>query len=180
MPTCRSSPTPTAAERPTTGCTWMRGRDAATWRSRFWWTPAPPLTAWVAGERRVIDVEKEALLIVSEALATLGDRHAILAFNGEGPGRVEIRQLKQFGEPGATETVRRRIAALEPDGFTRAGAALRHAAVALAAEDTRHRLLLVLSDGRPNDVDAYEGRYGIEDTAMAVGRPGCRECTASA
>ncbi|MGE5230374.1 MAG: nitric oxide reductase activation protein NorD [Deltaproteobacteria bacterium] len=124
--------------------------------------------AWVAGERRVIDVEKEALLIVSEALATLGDRHAILAFNGEGPGRVDIRQLKGFGEPGGTETVRRRIAALEPDGFTRAGAALRHAAVALAAEDTRHRLLLVLSDGRPNDVDAYEGRYGIEDTAMAV------------
>ena len=64
--------------------------------------------------------------------------------------------------------MRRRIAGLEPDGFTRAGAAIRHATAALARQAVRHRLLLLLSDGRPNDVDQYEGRYGVEDTRAAV------------
>ena len=60
------------------------------------------------------------------------------------------------------------MAALEPDGYTRAGAAIRHASAVLAREAARHRLLLILSDGKPNDVDVYEGRYGIEDTRRAV------------
>jgi len=64
--------------------------------------------------------------------------------------------------------VRRRVAALEPDGYTRAGAAIRHASTLLGAQRTRYRLLLMLSDGKPNDVDEYEGRYGIEDTRQAI------------
>ena len=64
--------------------------------------------------------------------------------------------------------VRRRVAALEPDGYTRTGAAIRHASMLLGAQRTRYRLLLVLSDGKPNDVDEYEGRYGIEDTRQAI------------
>ena len=123
---------------------------------------------WVAGDRRIIDIEKEALLIVGEALAALGDRHAVLAFASAGPARVNVQVLKRFDEPSGLGEVRRRIAGLEPDGYTRAGAALRHATAGLARQPARHRLLLLLSDGRPNDVDAYEGRYGIEDTRMAV------------
>jgi nitric oxide reductase NorD protein len=123
--------------------------------------------SWVSGALRVIDVEKEALVVLLEALDALGDRHAALAFSGEGPGDVRVAIIKDFDERGGLE-VRRRVAALEPDGYTRAGAALRHASALLAGQAARHRLLLILSDGKPNDVDGYEGRYGIEDTRQAV------------
>jgi nitric oxide reductase NorD protein len=123
--------------------------------------------AWVAGARRVIDVAREGLLIVAEALAALGERHAILGFRSEGPARVDLFLVKQFAEtPG--EQIRSRIGALEPDGYTRLGAALRHATALLSLEPARHRLLLLLSDGRPNDIDVYEGRYGLEDTRQAM------------
>jgi nitric oxide reductase NorD protein len=122
----------------------------------------------VAGDRRIIDVEKEALLIVGEALTALGDPHAVLAFASAGPSRVTVQVLKRFDEAAGSREVRRRIAALEPDGYTRAGAAIRHATAGLARQPVRHRLLLLLSDGRPNDVDQYEGRYGVEDTRAAV------------
>ena len=80
---------------------------------------------------------------------------------------MRLLTLKSFAEPvGAV--VRRRIAALEPDRYTRAGAAIRHASAVLGAHGGRHRLLLILSDGKPNDIDEYEGRYGIEDTRQAV------------
>jgi nitric oxide reductase NorD protein len=124
--------------------------------------------SWVSGHQRIIDVEKEALLVVTEALTALGDPYAVLGFSGEGPGRVELRTLKSFQEETGGREVRRRIAGLEPDGYTRCGAAIRHATAGLMRQAARHRLLLVLSDGRPNDVDLYEGRYGIEDTRVAV------------
>ncbi|HEX3274267.1 MAG TPA: VWA domain-containing protein [Gemmatimonadales bacterium] len=123
--------------------------------------------SWVAGTRRVIDVAREALLIVAEALAALGERHAILAFRSQGAARVDLLAVKQFSDrPGAA--VRRRIGGLEPDGYTRLGAALRHATALLAGEPVRQRILLLLSDGRPNDLDVYEGRYGLEDTRRAM------------
>ncbi len=123
--------------------------------------------AWVADTRRIVDVEKEALVVLLEALEVLGDRHAVLAFSGQGPAAVHVLTVKGFAETshGAAWP---RIAALEPDGYTRAGAAIRHASALLGAERARHRLLLVLSDGKPNDVDEYAGRYGIEDTRQAV------------
>lgn len=123
---------------------------------------------WMGGSRRIIDVEKEALLVVGEALAALGDPHAIFAFASAGPSRVTVRVLKGFDEASGAAEGRLRIAGLEPDGYTRAGAALRHVTARLTRQPARHRLLLLLSDGRPNDVDEYEGRYGIEDTRMAV------------
>ena len=123
--------------------------------------------SWVADTRRIVDVEKEALIVVCEALDALGDGYAVMAFSGEGPGGVSVATVKDFSEPNGL-LVRRRIAALEPDRFTRTGAAIRHATAALSAQTARHRLLLVLSDGKPNDVDVYEGRYGVEDTRQAV------------
>jgi nitric oxide reductase NorD protein len=122
--------------------------------------------AWVAGSQRIIDVERDAVLIVNEALTALGDRHAIFAFRGEGARRVDVLPLKRFTDvPGPA--VRARIGALEPDGFTRVGAAIRHATALLAREAATYRLLLLLSDGRPNDVDIYDGTYGLEDTRQA-------------
>ncbi len=122
---------------------------------------------WVGGTLRIVDVEKEALVVLIEALDALGDLYAVLAFSGHGPANVRLLTVKAFEEPVST-AVRRRVAALEPDGYTRTGAAIRHASTLLGAQRTRYRLLLVLSDGKPNDVDEYEGRYGIEDTRQAV------------
>jgi len=123
---------------------------------------------WVIADRRIIDVEKETLLVASEALAALGDPHAMLAFASAGPSRVTVQILKRFDEAAGTGEVHRRIAGLEPDGYTRAGGAIRHATAGLMHQSARHRLLLLISDGRPNDIDRYEGRYGVEDTRAAV------------
>lgn len=122
---------------------------------------------WVSQDLRVIDVEREALLLVSIALDGLGEPYAIHAFSGEGPAGVTVRSLKDFDEAHSA-TVARRIAALEPEHYTRAGTALRHAAAGLMRQGAQHRLLLLLSDGKPNDIDDYEGRYGVEDMRQAV------------
>jgi len=122
---------------------------------------------WVSSNRRIVDVEKEALLVVCEALDVLGDRYGIFAFSGEGADDVTVLTLKSFDE-GRSLAVERRIAALDSDRYTRMGASIRHLTAALGCERTSRRLLLILSDGKPNDVDIYEGRYGVEDTRQAV------------
>jgi len=122
---------------------------------------------WVSDTRRIVDVEKDALLVVCEALDALGDRYGIFAFSGEGPDDVAVLPLKSFDER-RTLVVDRRIAALDSDRYTRMGAAIRHTTAALAGESAGRRLLLILSDGKPNDVDVYEGSYGVEDTRQAV------------
>ncbi len=123
--------------------------------------------AWIADDRRVIDVEREALLLVSMALEQLREPFAITAFSGEGPHGVSVRALKNFDEPCGPQ-VSLRIAALEPEHYTRAGAAIRHATAMLMRQSAEHRLLLMLSDGKPNDADRYEGRFGVEDMRQAV------------
>lgn len=123
--------------------------------------------SWVAEDLRIVDVEKEALLVVCDALDALGDPYIIMAFSGEGPERVSVLPIKGFDERSG-DIVRRRIAGLEPDRYTRMGTAIRHATARLMTKPARHRLLLVLSDGKPNDVDRYEGPYGVEDSRQAV------------
>jgi nitric oxide reductase NorD protein len=80
---------------------------------------------------------------------------------------VRVETVKDFDEP-LNEAVLRRISALKPGFYTRIGAAVRHATARLAARPNRQKLLLVLTDGKPNDIDHYEGRFGIEDTRRAV------------
>lgn len=122
---------------------------------------------WISNRRRVIDVEREALLLVCIALGAMGEPFAVQAFSGHGPNAVSVWDIKRF-EDSYSPAVALRIAALEPDQYTRAGTALRHASATLMRESATHRLLLLLSDGKPNDGDVYEGRYGIEDTRQAV------------
>lgn len=122
---------------------------------------------WISANKRIIDVEREALLLVSIALQGLGEPYAVLAFSGEGPHGVTIRAIKSFEETHNND-VAKRISALEPEHYTRAGAAIRHATTVLMSQPARHRLLLLLSDGKPNDIDDYEGRYGVEDMRQAV------------
>jgi nitric oxide reductase NorD protein len=123
--------------------------------------------SWISEQRRIIDVEREALLLVCHALQALREPYSVLAFSGEGPGNVVVREIKTFDEP-FSDTVACRIVALEPEHYTRAGAALRHATARLVQRTARHRLLLLLSDGKPNDNDEYDGRYGAEDMRQAV------------
>ncbi len=123
--------------------------------------------SWISAQRRVIDVEREALLLVCHALQGLGEPYSVLAFSGEGRSNVVVREIKDFDEPFG-EGVACRIAAIEPEHYTRAGAALRHATARLVRRPARHRLLLLLSDGKPNDNDEYDGRYGAEDMRQSV------------
>jgi len=123
--------------------------------------------AAVDGGRPVIEIEKIALLLASEALDALGDRYAMLTFAGQGASDVRITTVKAFGEQGVT-TARSRISAITSGGNTRMGAAIRHATSVLSHQPVAHRLLLVLSDGKPNDTDRYYEHYGVEDTRAAV------------
>ncbi|GJG85260.1 hypothetical protein tb265_04410 [Gemmatimonadetes bacterium T265] len=117
--------------------------------------------------RQIIDVEKEALLLAGEALEALGDPFAVLTFSSRGAHAVRVTTIKAFAERHDA-AVRRRIAAMRPSGNTRLGAAVRHATALLARQPAGHRLLLLLSDGRPNDADGYQGRYATEDARQAI------------
>lgn len=122
--------------------------------------------AWV-DNRRVLDVEKEALMVLAHGLAACGDSHSILTFTSRRRSWVRVETVKDFDEP-LNQDVVRRISALKPGYYTRIGAGIRHAAAKLSERPNRQKLLLVLTDGKPNDVDYYEGRFGIEDTRRAV------------
>ena len=122
--------------------------------------------AWLE-DRRVLDVAKEALLVLGHGLAGCGDDYAIHSFTSQRRHKVWVNTLKDFDELMG-ERVSRRIAALKPGSYTRMGPAIRHLTGQLAERPNRHRLLLLLTDGKPNDNDYYEGRYGIEDTRKAV------------
>lgn len=117
--------------------------------------------------RAVIDIEREALAALAWGLDACGDDFAIHAFSSLKRDRVYMQSCKEFGEP-MTNTVEGRIGALMPGFYTRMGAAIRHTSADLAKQAKKKRLLLVITDGKPNDLDHYEGRHGIEDTAMAV------------
>ena len=123
---------------------------------------------------QVIDVEKIALLLAAEALDALGDRYAMLAFSGKGAHAVQVSTIKDFAERNGP-AVRGRISALAPDANTRLGAAIRHATALLDAQSAGHRLLLILSDGKPNDIDAYQGAHGIEDSRQAINEARARD-----
>lgn len=116
----------------------------------------------------VNDAEREALVMLCEALEVLGDRYAIYGFSGITRKRCEVYRIKRFDEPYDT-AVRGRIAGIAPRDYTRMGVAIRHLTTVLKAVDARTRLLVTLSDGKPDDYsDHYRGEYGIEDTRQAL------------
>lgn len=126
--------------------------------------------------RRIIDITKEALVIMAEALEELGDTYAIYGFSGHGRQQVEFYTVKSFQER-LSAAVRGRIGALEPKRSTRMGAALRHAMAKIAPVSARSRHILLLSDGFPQDFDYGQDRrsntYGLRDTTVAL-----QECEA--
>lgn len=121
--------------------------------------------------RRIIDVTKEALVLMAEALEEIGDPYAIYGFSGQGRDNVEFYHVKSFVE-ALSPTVKGRIGAIEPKQSTRMGTALRHAIEKLKDVACRVKLLVLLSDGFPQDMDYGSDRrsitYGIRDTMTAL------------
>ena len=117
--------------------------------------------------RAVIDIAREALTALAWGLEACGDRFAIQGFSSLKRDRVWLHECKSFDEPMA-QVIEARIHALRPGFYTRLGAAIRHATSGLAQQSQSRRLLVVITDGKPNDLDHYEGRHGVEDSAMAV------------
>ncbi|MFO1329219.1 MAG: VWA domain-containing protein [Rubrivivax sp.] len=121
--------------------------------------------------RRVIDVFKDAAALLVEVLEAQGDRSALFAFSGEGRAFVDFVALKRFDEPWSARA-QGVVAALRPLGSTRTGAAVRHATLQLRRADARRRVLIVLSDGYPQDSDygrdADDLAHGLADTARAL------------
>jgi nitric oxide reductase NorD protein len=114
------------------------------------------------------EAEREALILLCEALELLGDRYAIYGFSGTTRKRCELFRIKTFDERYGDE-VKARIAGIRPQEYTRMGFALRHMTRLLNQVEARTRVLVTLSDGRPDDYfDVYRGQYGIEDTRMAL------------
>jgi nitric oxide reductase NorD protein len=123
--------------------------------------------SYIDDRARVIDVIRDSLFLFAESLSATGDRFGVFGFSSRRRDPVRVHTLKGFDEAYGPP-VRGRIQAIRPGYYTRMGAGIRHATNLLAAQPAGRRLLLLLSDGKPNDLDRYEGRFGIEDTRHAV------------
>jgi nitric oxide reductase NorD protein len=125
----------------------------------------------LAPKRRVIDVSKDALALMCDALQTLGDSYAIYGFSGDGRDNVEFHVAKDFAEKLSPRTWGA-LAAMQPRRSTRMGAAIRHALSKLARETAGIKVMIIVSDGYPEDhdygTDRTDREYGIQDTARAL------------
>lgn len=115
----------------------------------------------------VLDLAREAALLTTLTLTRAGDRCAIHAFNSNGRHEVRYARALDFGEP-LDNAALARLAGVHSRLSTRMGAALRHASQQLAVLPQRKRLLLLITDGEPHDIDIHDRRYLIEDTRRAV------------
>jgi len=123
--------------------------------------------AWISDSHRIVDVIRDSLLLFSEALSATGDRFGIYGFSSLRRQNIRFHLLKDFnGKYDAA--ARARILAIKPGFYTRMGAAIRQSASILSEQPAGRRLLLIITDGKPNDLDLYDSRYGIEDTRIAV------------
>ncbi|MDP2601060.1 MAG: VWA domain-containing protein, partial [Deltaproteobacteria bacterium] len=121
--------------------------------------------------RRIIDVEKEAIVLMIDALETIGDRYGVFGFSGHGRDNVEFFVIKDIDEAFSPE-VAKRIGRVGPLHATRMGPAIRHATSKLRRQQTRSMLLFLISDGRPQDrgysQESAEKAYAVQDTRMAL------------
>ncbi|MCU7848333.1 MAG: VWA domain-containing protein [Candidatus Thiodiazotropha sp. (ex Lucinoma kastoroae)] len=116
----------------------------------------------------VNEAEREALILLAESLETLGDRYAIYGFTGMSRKRCEVFPIKTFEQSYDAE-VKAGISGIHAGDYTRMGAAIRHLSHRLNEVEARTKLLVTLSDGKPDDYhDDYRSQYGIEDTRQAL------------
>jgi len=121
----------------------------------------------ITQEVRVIDVIKDGLIVFGEAMEKLQDKFAIYSFSSIQNKKVYFNIIKNFKDK-YDDLIRGRIDAMQPHYYTRLGAAIRESAKILDKQKSSTKLLLIISDGKPNDEDRYDGRYGIEDTKKAI------------
>ncbi len=119
-----------------------------------------------ANGNRIIDVEKQISILIGEVLDEYGIDFQIDGFYSKTRNNTTYVTLKSFNEPWHKACFR--IGSAEASGYTRIGPALRHATTILEKNPNRKKWLLLLSDGKPNDYDRYEGRYGVEDIKQAL------------
>lgn len=119
------------------------------------------------GETSVIDVARDTMAALATGIDAAGDRCGIWGFSSLRRDRVFLTRCKAFEDP-MSPAITANIGALKPGHYTRLGAAIRHVSAQLAEEPSARKLLIVLTDGKPNDLDHYEGQHGIEDSHMAV------------
>lgn len=110
---------------------------------------------------------KEALVLICEAMEVLNDRYGIYGFSGMRRLRCEIFPVKAIDER-YSRAVRERISAIGPREYTRMAPAIRHLTSLFSTVEAKIRLMIVLSDGKPEDYDDYKGDYAIEDTRHAL------------
>ena len=120
----------------------------------------------VESGRRVIDIEKESLVLLCEALDAVGDLNGLYAYSGQGRANVDFLTIKNFDEPLGS-AIAHRLGGLAPRQQNRDGAAIRHAVAKLRRCEVKTRILLLVSDGRPLDGD-YKDEYSLEDTKAAL------------
>jgi nitric oxide reductase activation protein len=126
-----------------------------------------PLQPYTHPGRRIIEIEKEGLVLMSEALEAVGDVYSINGFTSEGRRNVKFYVVKDFDEK-YSEEIERRIGGITFQNNTRMGAAIRHAAAKLVRQESRTKLLIILTDGRPYDHDYGDARYAREDVREAL------------
>jgi nitric oxide reductase activation protein len=117
--------------------------------------------------RRVIDIQKEAMVLMAEALDSLGDPYALYGFTSEGRFRVDFFHIKDFHEPYG-EHVQYRLGNVQPMELTRMGAIIRHAIYKFDNLSAAVKLLIILTDGRPYDYEYGGLNYAIADTKNAI------------
>jgi nitric oxide reductase activation protein len=126
-----------------------------------------PLQPYTHPGRRIIEIEKEGLILMAEALEAVGDIYSIYGFTSEGRRNVKFYMVKDFNERYGEE-IERRIGGISFQNNTRLGAAIRHAAAKLQKQDARTKLLIILTDGRPYDHDYGDARYAREDVRESL------------
>lgn len=115
---------------------------------------------------RVIDIEKQVSVLFGEILHEFQVDFSIAAFHSKTRNHVNFSTVKEFDEDW--NKAKHKIGSLEPQGYTRIGAPLRHASAQLRYRETKNRWVVLLSDGKPNDYDRYEGKYGLNDIKQAL------------
>lgn len=119
-----------------------------------------------AGGNKVIDVEKQVSIIFGEILNEFNVDFSIDCFYSKTRNYATYLSLKEFDD--SWDKAKYKIGAVEPSGYTRIGAALRHSGALLDARETKNKWVILISDGKPNDYDKYEGKYGINDVKQAL------------
>lgn len=118
-------------------------------------------------EQTILELSQEAVALLGWSIEHLGDKFAIAGFSSNTRHEVRYQHIKGYSENWNDE-VKGRLAAMEAGYSTRMGAALRHAAHYLGAQKADKKLLLVLTDGEPSDIDVSDERLLIEDAHKAV------------